>query len=650
MAKSVTKTKKTKKTETAKQTKKKIVNKNILKNKKFDENIFEARLHKYYDELKWLYCELYQDNKNALAFLEELVAQLKIFAESRADYLRALDEIRPVENNWYKDNKLIGMAMYPECFAGELKNFEKRIPYLLESNINYVQLLSVLESDDDCEADGAYVISDFRNVKKELGSIKDLSKLLEKCHENNINTCVDLVMNGTSAKHEWAIRSKHGEKAYRERYCMFDDEETANAFLQVANKDVYEITYLNDVEKYAITTHRGQQWELNYNNPVVFNKMIANLLFLANQGVDVIGLNGISYLWKQEYTNCCDLVQDYNIVRMLRIVCDIVCPSVALLANVETTSDSAVAYLGSAEKAQCQMLANANITAELWNTVATKDSALLKNKIDALAKLAKEHTLQNSIRTPKGISWNHLDYGFLSQMGADENMHKQYLNEFFEGKFEGSFSCGKLCNCSDEVSKLHLCGTTAALSGIEYYDEKKDKEGLARAIDCDLMLHGILFTLTGMPIIYSGDEIAQYNDYDNKKSAHKKNTAHYVYRAVFNWRKAGRRNIDKAIQSRVYQNLNKMEQLRSKYEVFNIDADVYTLDTWDKAVLAIVRVTAGEKFIGLYNFSDEEHTAWINEEDGLYTDLLTATKDIKANGVKLLPYQSMWLWRSKEEK
>lgn len=141
------------------------------------------------------------------------------------------------------------------------------------------------------------------------------------------------------------------------------------------------------------------------------------------------------------------------------------------------------------------------------------------------------------------------------------------------------------------------------------------------------------------------DEIAQYNDWDYKN---KKNDVRYIHRGVFNWRKAGRRKINNAIQAKVYQGINKMEKIRTEYEVFSNEANVYTLNTWNKSIIALVRETENEKFIGLYNFSEYEEMAWIDEQDGLYKELLTKQKDLKAVGLKLSGHDILWLWRSKK--
>ena len=76
------------------------------------------------------------------------------------------------------------------------------------------------------------------------------------------------------------------------------------------------------------------QWDLNYANPVVFNDMTENLLYLTNRGIDVIRLDAVPYIWKQLGTSCRNLPQVHTLVRMMRIVCEIVCPGVLLLGEV----------------------------------------------------------------------------------------------------------------------------------------------------------------------------------------------------------------------------------------------------------------------------------------------------------------------------
>ena len=120
-----------------------------------DENVFSQRLHKHYDELKWLYCELYQDDKQPFAYFDELMKKIKEFYIARPNYLKELDIKREQQPDWYKGNKLLGMMMYVNSFSGTLKNFEKRLPYIQESNVNYLHLMPLLSSPKG-KSDGGY--------------------------------------------------------------------------------------------------------------------------------------------------------------------------------------------------------------------------------------------------------------------------------------------------------------------------------------------------------------------------------------------------------------------------------------------------------------------------------------------------------------
>ena len=649
------KTKKMKKTKKTAAKTVKVVKKAKTKTEKpavVNENVFSQRLHKHYDELKWLYCELYQDDKQPLVHFDELMKKIKEFYIARPNYLKALDIEREQQPDWYKGNKLLGMMMYVNCFSGTLKNFEKRLPYIQESNVNYLHLMPLLSSPKG-KSDGGYAVADFRSVQEDLGTMKDLENLAEKCHENGISVCLDFVMNHTSDEHEWARKARSGDKEYQDRYFFFDDYSMPELF----ERDCPQVfpttapgnfTYLSDINKFVMTTFYPYQWDLDYRNPVVFNEMVYNMLFLVNQGIDIIRLDAVPYIWKQLGTNCRNLPQVHTIVRMMRMISEIVSPAVLLLGEVVMAPDKVVPYFGTPEKPECHMLYNVTTMATTWHTVATRDTALIKYQMDILSSLPKQYIFQNYLRCHDDIGWG-LDYDFLRQFGIDEAAHKKYLNDFFTGKVPGSFGIGELYNDDERLRDARLCGTTASLCGIEYYDKLKDKDGIERSIQLDLMLHAFMLSQSGIPVIYSGDEIGQYNDYSYKEDedADKRADSRYVHRGVFNWRKAGRRKIKTAIQAKIYQNLAKMEKIRSSYDVFKADADMYTLPTWEKSTLAVVRETAQERFIGLYNFSENEQMAWINETDGLYTELLTDTKDFKAAGIKMAPYSVLWLWRKK---
>ena len=632
----------------SKKNKKNAVNKDVKKDVKVavmkKEDMFEARLHKHYDELKWLYCELYQQQPNPLNYFDDLIKNLKDFYDQRETYLKELDIAREKNTNWYKGNDFIGMMMYVNNFSGTLKGFEKRIPYLQESNVNYIHLMPLLTSPKD-EGDGGYAVADFRNVQEELGTMEDLRKLAKKCHRNKISICLDFVMNHTSNQHEWAKKARAGEQEYQDRYFFFDNYDMPRLFEEKCPQ-VFpttapgNFTYLEDIHKFVMTTFYPYQWDLDYRNPIVFNEMVYNMLYLANQGVDIIRLDAVPYIWKQLGTNCRNLPQVHTLVRMMRMITEIVCPSVLLLGEVVMAPEKVVPYFGTIEKPECHMLYNVTTMATTWNSIATRDIRLLKKQMDIVSRLPKQYTFLNYLRCHDDIGWG-LDFDTMKQWGMEEPSHKRYLNDYFTGKIAGSISRGELYNDDPVTQDARFCGTTASMCGIEAAGFEGNAEKMQTAIQEDLMLHAYMLTQSGIPMLYSGDELGQVNDYSYKDDAEKASDSRYLHRGAFLWELADKRKDLSTVQGQLFQMLNRLEQIRRQENVFSQEAEVYTYDVHNDSILGILREYKGERFIALFNFSENEQTAWMQEE-GIFRNLVNG-EIVEVKDPVLKGYEFVWM-------
>ena len=612
-----------------------------------ERNGWEKRLEGFWDELKWLYFELYPGREDQFEALCGIIRQR---SEERSADLKALDAKRLADPDWYKRNDMVGMMMYTDAFAGTLKGVKKKLGYIEECGVNYIHLMPLLDS-PRVRNDGGYAVSDFRKVKPELGTMEDLSELAAECHRRGISVCLDFVMNHTSDEHEWALWARNGKKEYQDRYFFYDTYEIPEQFEKTCPQ-VFpttapgNFTWLEDVKKYVMTTFYPYQWDLNYWNPAVFVEMTDNLLNLTNRGIDIIRIDAVPYIWKQLGTNCRNLPQVHTIVRMLRMICETVCPGVLLLGEVVMEPEKVVPYFGTVEKPECHMLYNVTTMATTWHTAAVSDVSLLKRQMDIIDALPRQYVFLNYLRCHDDIGWG-LDYGWLRGQGMEEVAHKRYLNDYFTGKYPGSDSRGELYNDDPRLGDARLCGTTASLCGLEAAMERKDPEGERRAADRDLMLHGFMLTLSGIPMLYSGDEIGQLNDYRYKEDPKKAADSRYVHRGAFDWKKAGRRKEKDTVENRIFTGLKRLLTLRGSQNVFLNAAAVSTRETYDPSVLCLVRELDGEKLIGLFNFSSQGKTAWINE-DGMYHDLISE-ESLEAKGVLMPPYGIRWMLKIREK-
>lgn len=612
----------------------------MVKNVNNTEKIFAQRMEKHQDELRWLYMELYGND----AMYAELCEQMHDYYLKRSTELKKRDIKKEKNPDWFKEKEMLGMMLYIDNFAGNLKGVEKKLAYLKECNVNCLHLMPFLDTPKG-KSDGGYAVADFRKVRPDLGTMKDLARLTEKCHENGMNVCMDFVMNHTSEEHEWAKRARAGEGEYMSRYFFYDNgdiparyEETVPQVFPTTAPGNF--TWLPEIGHYVLTTFYPYQWDLNYRNPRVFNEMMYNFLFLANQGMDIIRIDAVPYIWKELGTSCRNLKEVHTIVRMMRMIAEIVCPSVILLGEVVMEPEKVVPYFGTVEKPECHMLYNVTTMATTWNSIATRDIRLLKKQMDIVSRLPKQYTFLNYLRCHDDIGWG-LDFDTMKQWGMEEPSHKRYLNDYFTGKIADSISRGELYNDDPVTQDARFCGTTASMCGIEAAGFEGNAEKMQVAIQEDLMLHAYMLTQSGIPMLYSGDELGQVNDYSYKDDAEKASDSRYLHRGAFLWELADKRKDLSTVQGQLFQMLNRLEQIRRQENVFSQEAEVYTYDVHNDSVLGILREYKGERFIALFNFSENEQTAWMQEE-GIFRNLVNG-EIVEVKDPVLKGYEFVWM-------
>ena len=609
------------------------------KREKKNDSIFQHRLERHHDELRWLYMELYQNGD----MFAELCSQMYEYYNCRSKKLKERDLKREKGPDWYHGKDMLGMMLYTDNFAGNMKGVKEKIPYLKECNINCLHLMPFLDTPKG-RSDGGYAVADFRKVRPDLGTMKDLAELTEKCHEEDINVCMDFVMNHTSEDHEWARRARAGEGEYMSRYFFYDNEEIPEKY----EKTVPQVfpttapgnfTYLPETGHYVMTTFYPYQWDLNYRNPRVFNEMMYNFLYLTNQGIDIVRIDAVPYIWKELGTTCRNLKQVHTIVRMMRMIAEIVCPGVLLLGEVVMEPEKVVPYFGTVEKPECHMLYNVTTMATTWNSIATGDIRLLKKQMDIVNQLPKQYVFLNYLRCHDDIGWG-LDYETMRPWGIKEIPHKRYLNDYFTGKIQGSVSRGELYNDDPVTQDARFCGTTASMCGIEKAGFEHDEEAMNAAVREDIMLHAYMLTQSGIPMLYSGDELGQVNDYSYKNDPEKCADSRYIHRGKLPWELAEDKEDITTVQGKIFQTLDRLEKIRRQEITFDKDADVYTYDVHDDSILCVLREYKGRRFFGIFNFSNQEKTAWMQEK-GMYRNLLTGEK-AELKDISLSGYEFHW--------
>lgn len=603
--------------------------------------IFTERMNRHEEELRGIYEELYHNGEQ----YERLKELMKEAFTKRSAALKALDRKREQTPQWYRESRMLGITMYPKLFAGGLKGLMERLDYLSEQKITYLHLMPLLKMPHPLN-DGGYAVEDFRTVDAQIGTNRELAALTGELRKRGISLCLDVVMNHTADTHEWAVRAKAGEKEYQDRYYCYDTWDIPSQFEQTMPQ-VFpatapgNFTWCEEMQKYVLTTFYPYQWDLNYRNPAVFNEMTANILFLANLGVEIFRIDAVPYIWKELGTSCRNLPQVHRIVRMLRMVLEVVCPAVILKGEVVMAPQELPAYFGTPQHPECHMLYGVSGMVNLWAALATQDTRLLKHQMDVIHSLPDNCWFVNYLRCHDDIGWG-LDEEEERRLMIDPLLHKEYLYRFYEGSFPGSFARGELYNFDPISRDARSCGTTASLCGIEKGGFEGDQEQVRTGIRRDLLMHAACMSLEGFLMLSSGDEIGQVNDYSYKENPDTAQDSRYLHRSPFNWENAALRAVPGTVQQEIWDGLKQMEELRRNEPCFGPDARVTTWDTLTPKVFAIRRTWEERELVCLANFSAECQQAHLPSLSGTYQDLFTG-EDIAPQAVPLAPYQYRWM-------
>ena len=545
---------------------------------------------------------LYGEHYDFFYHLESILASATEMWIHRPKELMALDALREADPQWYQSQRMIGAMCYVDLFAGDLAGLRERIPYLTGLGVNYLHLMPVFKVPAG-DNDGGYAVSSYREVNPELGTMDQLAGLASELRHHGISLCLDFVFNHTSDEHEWARQALNGDTDYQHYYRMFPDRVLPDAHERTMtpvfpDEHPGSFTYRNRLKKWVWTTFHNYQWDLNYENPLVFNRMLEEMLFLANQGVEILRLDAVAFVWKRLGTDCQNLPEAHIIIQAFNALVSIAAPAMVFKSEAIVHPDEVRKYISDEE---CQLSYNPQLMALLWNTLATR-------KVDILRQ-----AMQQRFAIPANCAWVnyvrcHDDIGFafsdndLKNSGYDPASHRRFLTEFFTGRFPGSFARGLPFQENLTTGEARISGTCAALTGLEKALEEDDEQQIELAIQRILLLHGIILTIGGIPLIYLGDEIGMLNDYEYERDTDKVGDTRWLHRAAFDWARAETCREPDTIPGRIYQDLLRLIQIRQQNPALD-RAETEIVESGNEHVFAYFRTNGDYSVLVLANFS-----------------------------------------------
>jgi amylosucrase len=610
---------------------------------------FESNLNDQFPRLFNLLRTLYGDQYDFFYHLESILNTLFEAFQERPAVLCKQDKKRQADPLWFKRENMLGAACYVDLFAGDLNALHGKIPYLKELGLTYLHLMPLFKA-PDTNSDGGYAVSDYRQVNPTLGTMNDLKRLAAALRKEGIALVLDFVFNHTSDEHDWALKAQQGEQEYLDYYFCFDHRSQMAPYEPYLRDIFPEIrqgcfTWRDDMQRWVWTTFNNFQWDLNYRNPAVFNAMIGELLFLANAGADVLRFDALAFVWKEAGTPCENLPQAHTLIQAFNAASRIAAPGLLFKSEAIVHPDEVVRYVSTDE---CQLSYNPLTMAMLWNSLATRDITLMTRSLQARFPIPPDTAWVNYIRGHDDIGWT-FDDTIAWSLGTDPTQHRRFLNQFYTGQFPGSFARGVPFQENKTTGDCRVAGQLASLAGLENALLAEDPLEVQRSINRILLMHAVIFSIGGVPLLFIGDELGLLNDYSYQQDVNKRNDSRWVNRVAVNDADLELRRQTDSPSGRVYAGLQRLIALRKLTSLLG-EAPTHIIETGNPHIFGFTRTRGAETLLVLANFADFEQRI----DASLVASLLTAGEridllepDIESGSndqhLTLWPHQVRWL-------
>jgi len=520
-----------------------------------------------------LFKQLYGKRDDFESRLQQLVEVLANRYLDRAENLRVQDSQREAEYNWFLSQEWVGMALYCRGFADNLEGLKKRLGYFEELGVNLVHLMPMLACPEK-NSDGGYAVSDFKKLDPRVGSLSELETVAAELKRREVLLVLDVVVNHTSNEHEWAKRAREGQKKYQHYYYLYDDRETPDRFEETM-LEVFpttspgNFTWDEELGKWVMTVFHDYQWDLNYHNPEVFIEMIDIILFWANKGADIMRLDAVAFLWKRLGTSCQNLREAHLLLQLMKDCCQVTAPGVLFIAEAIVAPSEINKYFGedAVIAKECEIAYNASFMALMWDALATRNCKLLNQAIANLPVKLDNATWLNYVRCHDDIGLGFADSD-IQQVGYDPTLHRRFLVEYYTGQFPGSGARGMPFAANERTGDSRISGSLASLAGLESALEAADPEQIKLAVQRILLLHSLIMSFGGIPLLYYGDELACINDYANLEDPEIGYDNRWIHRPKINWQRAEKRHQPDSVEYTIFQHIKQQIEIRKVTTAF----------------------------------------------------------------------------------
>ena len=502
----------------------------------------------------------------------------------------------------------------------KLKTLKNFVDEFITPHFNNIHILPFFPFSSD---DG-FSITDYKKVRDDLGSWEDIS-LLSK----DYRVMADIVINHASKQSEYFKEFIRGNDEYKDFFISLDEDEGFEEVVRPRSSDLFQEIEISNQKKYLWCTFSHDQIDLNFKNPKVLLFFIKLIYLYLKHGIKVFRLDAVAFLWKEKGTNCLNLPQTHEVVKLIRTLLDNYNQNTLLITETNLPNLENLSYFGNGDEAN----AIYNFTLPpllLWTLLMGNSTALRKWSMGMPP--AKEHTTYfNFIASHDGI-------GLRPTENILTDQERGTLIDIVK-EFGGVISNRKKPDGTETVYELNI----ALLDAMKGTFKGIDHMQVERFIAC----HAIMLSLEGIPAFYIHSVLGTTNDYELMK---KNSQNRSINRKSWDINEIKNKLLDdKSINNQVYKSIINLIKIRKKQPAFHPNAIQFTFNLgknffgiWrqslDKkqSIFSITNVTNIFQYLDLTELNLIESEKWwdlINSKD---------IEDIKST-IALKAYQTVWI-------
>ncbi len=526
------------------------------------------------------------------------------------------------QNHWGQEDVFV--ITYGDTFLDTVVNplecLHRFLNQYLAGTISGVHILPFFPYSSD---DGFSVI-DYTAVNNHQGSWSDIQAIAA-----DFKLMADLVLNHCSAESQWFKNYLSGNEPGSNYFVEASLDDDLSKVVRPRTSPLLREVTTPQGTKQVWCTFSHDQIDLNFQNPQVLIEFVHIIKRYLDAGVSVFRLDAVAFIWKKVGTDCLNLPETHELVRLLRTLIESCKPDAVIITETNIPNRENLSYFGNSNEAH--VVYNFSLPPLLVNTLLTGNSHYLKNWLMSMPPAQMGTTYLNFVASHDGIGLRPAE-GLLS----DDEI--RLLLETMMA-FGGEISWRALDNGENKPYEINISLIDALKGTVKGEDQWQ--------IQRFMCAHAIMLALEGIPAIYVHSLLATGNDYDRMKRTghHRSINRHQWYYAILE----SVLNNEESQHFIVFTGLKKLIDIRIKQPAFHPNATQYTLHLGDE-IFAFWRqsLQRDQSIFAINNISDTPQLIPLTSINLVGTDdwvdLISGEPYQDLHGtLELAPYQSVWL-------